>query len=662
MKKLLAFITALLVLGTVVFAEVFVKDLGDGNVEVTIFYGNPRATEVWVAGSWTDWAGGAQPMTKVEGGWEYKIVWPMNTEHKYKFLVNDLNGWTRDFKAPAEVDDGFGGFNALIEVAKLVSIEAAKASGDSSALEALLASSGGLKAMTYTRFALMSEFLTREYADLTKKGFELNSVKFLADSNLKLAGNLWDNVPAFIEIKAFSGTKELYGMDPTGEVTTAEDKGTNEFFTGLLFNPFNYLNGGDPKLGHFKVGLQTSYVNLETAYHWAKPSTRSTIIWQTVGELDADKGYLMISNGSAVQSFGDIKLDAAIVPNKTFNAMGIRSWVAATYDETYTFEVQWDSISTADNQNAASEYFDAGYSNVIIGAKALVADLDVRAQVSVPLAIGDLDEGTEGAKVEDALAYQVNVAYSSDMFGVATEYGYFQPNADLIYGKNGGDDALEDNQGQAFAKINPWVAPIDGVKIGVDNKLGSTYEWDTEVSFYLDMKPYVNIDLAKLVGMNMTVDSYAKLAFDLVDGADESFYFNEFGLKFGMTDVSDVIPSFDVSYGLQNAYKTKMLHTIIATAQTKPGVGVQAGLGLRAVDSDASTFVEDANESLAFFLGANYKVASMKNGMFYGAFVYNMDPYDDNKDALKWSDYRPDKGIDEYAGRAMFRLGMIFDF
>ncbi|HPY52350.1 MAG TPA: hypothetical protein PK505_00015 [Treponemataceae bacterium] len=72
MKKLTALIAVLLLACTFVFADVAVKDLGDGTAEVTFFYGNPRASEVVIAGSWTDWQNAAEPMTKTDKGWEYK--------------------------------------------------------------------------------------------------------------------------------------------------------------------------------------------------------------------------------------------------------------------------------------------------------------------------------------------------------------------------------------------------------------------------------------------------------------------------------------------------------------------------------------------------------------------------------------------------------------
>lgn len=659
MKKLLAFITALLVLGTVVFAEVSVKDLGDGNVEVTIFYGNPRATEVWVAGTWTDWAGGAQPMTKVEAGWEYKIVWPMDAEHKYKFLVNDLNGWTRDFKAPAEVDDGFGGFNGLIEVSKLVAIEAAKSSGDSSALEALLASSSGLRFGMYTQINLNTTFLTRGVVDPAKKGFDTSSVAFRAKSYWKISGNMLPNMPIFAEIKAFDGSKNLYNVTNDGEEDPAFADGFESFFTGMLFRPFNYMNGGNPILGTLKAGYNTPYVNLETAYGWAKPTQRETIIWKTITDRDANNGYLQFTNGAAISDFGVATLDVGIVPNVTDGPMAIRSWVASTILEDYTVEVQWDVKSKAADQTIISEFFEDYEGNLIIGAKANVLDMvNVAAQITM---------ATDKETRDDAMAYQVNVDYNSNpMFGAMVKFGVFQPNAWMMFGDNGG---VGDNAGHAIIELNPWVKVMDAIRIGVENKLDTDWEFEMDTMWY-DLKPTLNVDLNALVGFNMNIDMYAKMAIDLSkydSGAepDDTFFFNEFGMKLVMNDLAEVVPTVTVQYGLQNVYKSQMYHTVIATAATKPGINVDAGLGLRFLDADASDAAKDANDMVGFILGANKTIESLKNVVVSGAFVYNMDPYEDDKADLKMDGYRPDhqdNGIERFTGKAKFRLGLKWDF
>ena len=114
MKKLFAFISVFLMLSVSIFADVSVKKLDNGKYEVTFFYGNPRAAEVVIAGDFTNWQNGAEPMTKTDKGWTYTKVVPAGTTMKYKF-ISDGN-WTADIKAPDTIDDGFGGLNGLVDV------------------------------------------------------------------------------------------------------------------------------------------------------------------------------------------------------------------------------------------------------------------------------------------------------------------------------------------------------------------------------------------------------------------------------------------------------------------------------------------------------------------------------------------------------------------
>ncbi|MEW6565834.1 MAG: glycogen-binding domain-containing protein [Spirochaetota bacterium] len=642
MKKMLSFIAAFLVLGGALFADVTVKDLGDGNAEVTFLF-KGAAKEVLLAGDFTDWQNGALAMTKTDNGFELKKTFPMATTLKYKFIVDGT--WLFDAKSPDKTDDGFGGFNGVVDVAKLVAVEKAKASGDSSALEKLMASQTGLKFGTFTQVTARSNFITRNIADPAKKGFETDNVDIKAKSYWKLSGELLKNVPAYIELKAFDTTKTLYAVGPTGTVTTKIEDGLNDFATGMLFYPFNYLKGGTPEVGHFKVGVNTDYVNLETANNWAKPSKRSTVLWTTVTDSDSGAGYLQFTNGKAIQSFGDLKLDIGIVPNKTLSSLGLRTWVAGTYMDDYTVEIQWDSKSTAAEQ-LVTDYFDTFTGDLIAGAKGVFGPVTAKAQMLMPVS---------STTVSKALAVKGEVTFTATMFGITANAGYYEPNASMLYGDNGGLSA-----GKFVVYANPYVSIVEGAKVGMEVTNTTTYEFKYADSNTTNLKPYVNLDLLKAFDLyNATVDAYAKMDLNLANGvaSADQFKFNELGVHVALPELS----SLDINYGLQMG-TVKMFNTLIATVATKPGINVQAGLGLRTTNDKATQADKDKNELLAFSLGANYKVEAMKNGVVYAAFVYNMDPYEDDKDNLDMDGYRPDKGIDDMAGYARFRLGVKWDF
>ena len=62
------------------------KKLSDGNVEVTFFYGNPRASEVLLAGDFTNWQDGALPMSKGDKGFSLTKTFKPTDELRYKFI------------------------------------------------------------------------------------------------------------------------------------------------------------------------------------------------------------------------------------------------------------------------------------------------------------------------------------------------------------------------------------------------------------------------------------------------------------------------------------------------------------------------------------------------------------------------------------------------
>ena len=635
MKKLTAFIAVLLLACTFVFADVAVKDLGDGKAEVTFFYGNPRASEVVIAGSWTDWQDGALPMTKVDGGWEYVGIFSHDDELKYKF-ISDGN-WTPDIKAPDSVDDGFGGKNGLVEVGTLVAIEAAKASGDTSALDALAASKSGLRFGTWTQLNLTSTMLTRSVVDPSKKGFEVDDVQFRASSYWKLSGEILPKTPVYLEIQAFEGTKDLYRVSNDG----VAKYGFDEFATGIFFNPFNYILGGNPVMGHFKAGVNTDYVNIETAYNWAKPSKREGIIWTTVTDSDSNAGYLQLTNGAAVQNFGDIKLDLGIAPNKSLGSLAMRSWLGLAYSDIATVDVQWDVKS---EEGTISKFFDDFAGDIIIGVKGNYAGAEVKAQFLLP---------ASKEEVKDAVAYAVKASYGMDAFGVGLGLDNAQANASMMYGDN---DAIKN---ETKIEVNPW-GKFSAFKVGADVTLVTTqkYKFDEKMNF--SFKPYGNVNFADLDVLNGELDLYAKMDLD-AKAEEDAFKFNELGLKFNMNDVSDPVPSFAVLAALQ-MQEVKNYLSLIGTLDTSIGIGVELGAGLRLLTDKATGPDKDANELFGFFLGANYKVKALKDGKFFGAFVFNMDPYDSDKDGLKLDGHRVDKDIDDFAGKAKFRLGMIWDF
>jgi hypothetical protein len=78
---------------------------------VTFFLkGNNKATNVQLAGSFTNWQTGALPMIKTDSGWIVTVKLPAG-KHLYKFIID--NNWTTDRENALVENDGMGNDNSV---------------------------------------------------------------------------------------------------------------------------------------------------------------------------------------------------------------------------------------------------------------------------------------------------------------------------------------------------------------------------------------------------------------------------------------------------------------------------------------------------------------------------------------------------------------------
>ena len=278
MKKLFAFISVLAACAAFVFADVSAQKNADGSVAVTFFYGNPRASEVLLAGDFTNWQNGALPMEKGEKGFSLTVNFKAGDEARYKF-ISDGN-WTTDLRAPDFVDDGFGGKNSHIVVADLIG------GGDEDG-----ASKAKINFVSWSMIGVQGNYLTQKESDKTKKGLDLDSVTFGMKSYNKFVGNFIPNAPVYIEIamaekelEDYAGNESeklnyIYRTNKYGDELVSWEDGLKNLVNGLAARPVEYLAkaddnskasagpGSNPFLGHLKFGWNTPYIKYLTGFN-----------------------------------------------------------------------------------------------------------------------------------------------------------------------------------------------------------------------------------------------------------------------------------------------------------------------------------------------------------------------------------------------------------
>ncbi|WP_288748873.1 hypothetical protein [uncultured Treponema sp.] len=517
MKKLFAFISLFLLLGIgSAFADVTVKKLADGNVEVTFFYGNPRATEVLLAGDFNNWQNGAEAMTKTDKGFTITKTFKATDELRYKF-ISDGN-WTTDLKAPDFVDDGFGGKNSHVVIADMLG-------GDDDGA----ASKAKINFISWSMFGIQANYKTQGAVDKKEKGFDLDSVTIGAKSYNKFAGNFLPNCPVYIEIalaetdiEDYSGEnkiKYLYQKNSFDVETLEFSDGLKEFVNGILGNPVAYFartnnNGKDvaaegpgsnPFLGHLKFGFNTPYINFLTGFNYAKPDVRQAITWKTIdGNWDAGYqhvgGFNVFSLGSktvaALEEATGLTFDIGFAPNRTADRKGTKygywGWAGVKKDD-LVIDFQTNGMYGNDYL-----FYDPVEHDFILGAKDTFAAGDGKLNVAVQGLIATHQKSSQDIKDDGAsnttdyfgystdvfyrsgdfdgiknIAANVQVGYKTDMFGANVEYRFRGAQASMLYLRENHDDGTFDlsetlgNVNTQRIAFNGFINPLEALSINL---------------------------------------------------------------------------------------------------------------------------------------------------------------------------------------------------
>ncbi|MDY5124193.1 MAG: glycogen-binding domain-containing protein [Treponema sp.] len=698
MKKVLAFVSSVLLLASAAFADVSVKKLDDGKVEVTFFYANPRAGEVLVAGDFTNWQDGAEPMEKGEKGFTLVKVVPAGTIMKYKF-ISDGN-WTEDIHEPDKVDDGFGGHNGLIDVDELVAASAGSAEGSAPSKKS------AVKLQTWSMVGAQNKW------SLTDGKMAEDSLGIGVKSYWKFSGNITPHVPVYAEIAVAEndGFSNIYSEEEGKKIGAANAwKNGAKGLADIAIDPIAYANGGAEKtyLGHFKTGIETPYVNFNTGYKYAKLPPHTNVNWVTVDKeweagYSAVGGYGEYSLGSAAKEAissltnGNVSLEAVVAPNKSAdragNQYGIYSYVDATLFGSHYVDFQFNS---AFGKTIDTFFTKAMEDDFILGYRGDLGPVTVKANGLFNLyGANEIAAGyktlyspasSDVGKVNDApknyldnAAANLNVYYSNDFVDVTVGGRFRGAQASMMYVEEGADDHtnISDQLGslnRMRAWIDATVYPVSFLSVGLNPYFEMTLNKASKSSFKdkdnykIYLKPSFTFDFIDIAFIDAILSGYTEMSYntskdDAVKyGTSEATQFGveEGGLKFEMNLDNDVVPHFDVFYGYDANDADLTLHTLIAEADLPLGIAAQIGAGLRTTGTKL-----DSNP-FGFFLGANKQINQKFKTILYSQFVYNMDPYKafgDGQDALNLDGLTLDSAANNYKNAAAVRVAVRFDF
>ena len=571
MKKLFAFISILAVAAAALFADVSAKKNADGTVDVTFFYGNPRASEVLLAGDFTSWQDGALPMTKGEKGFSITRTFKMGEEARYKF-ISDGN-WTTDLRAPDFVDDGFGGKNSHIVVADLVA-------GDGDDTNAAKAK---INFVSWTMMGVQANYLTQNVTDKKDKGLDLDSVTIGMKSYDKFTGMFLPNAPFYIEIalaetdlEDYSGEgkiKQIYAKDNYNNETLEFEEGFKQLVSGIFANPVSYFArandnsadddgpGSNPFLGHLKFGWNTPYINFLTGFNYAKPDVRQAITWKTIdGNWDAGYqhvgGFNVFSLGSkavaALEEATGLTFDVGFAPNKTADRKGTKygywGWAGVKKDN-LVIDFQTNGMYNGDYLFyqpvehdfilGAKDEFEVGDGKLSFALQGLIATHQKSSKdISDPDGDGKNDTNTtdyfgystdvfyrsgdfDGIK---NIAGNVQVGYKTDMFGANVEYRFRGAQASMLYLRENHDDGTFDlsetlgNINTQRIAFNGFVNPIEALSInlGVEAEMAlETLDADDEFfkGYLNNVQFWYEKRCASYVDPHLAIDSGAEFTF-----------------------------------------------------------------------------------------------------------------------------------------------------
>ncbi|HZK20622.1 MAG TPA: glycogen-binding domain-containing protein [Treponemataceae bacterium] len=641
LNKLITLITVAMLLCASAFGAVAVKDIGNGEVEITFTMKDDSVSELAVIGSFNDWTEPGDAMTKnANGEWEYVLKAYADDEITYKFFHS--GNYIFDFRAPDKIDDGFGGNNGFIAVADLL----ADAGTPAPSTQTADATTGAQPpARSKFDFSTTTVIESDTRFDTDDGEFKPLVSNIDAKSIWKFEGDAVTGMPVFVELELFNASQTLW----EDAIVKAED-GIKKFAGGMLFNPIHYF-GGDSwtKFNAVEFGFDTKYVGFRTGIGSAKLPEVTSAIWKTI-DKDASDGYTMFSNGWGVQTFGDFSVDAGLVLNKSLNSFyGLNTWARLGYTD-YDLFVQYN-MKSGTTTELKDIFKDIPRQEIIIGATAQVADFAIALDTLVFSYKKTINSTID---MKDRLAAQLNADYANEELGLeAGVYVKYRGYATKMEYSGIDDEILAVDISNKIGAIGiganaaymiDIVTPSLEVDVTMANK--DFADNNTAIAF----KPACLVSLDDILGTASSADVYAKLSYDTKPATDASgFNFNQVGLMFNY--------DFITAHAAMNYAKTEQFTTLVAEAEVIQNLKVQAGLGLRTAETAPAN-------PFGFNIGVGYVLPApaAKEPAVYAQFVFNMDPYDEYSSGYNLDGYSLDGGATKSDGETALKLGIKWDF
>ncbi|WP_191014587.1 hypothetical protein [Treponema zioleckii] len=493
----------------------------------------------------------------------------------------------------------------------------------------------------------VTESLIRNISDHTKKGYEFDNAHWKTEANWWFWGKVSKNVLLSSEISVLNFDKTLYQANSYAanvpDVTWGD--GFQSVFA-MFASPFK--NGNDEGLGYFKkmgVELTTPYVITRLGYgDLGRDGGMSHFdgIFNVI-DYKSWNGYTELKNGSAIQEFGDFKVDALLALSDKIGTYGTYDWLGVKYKDFAEAKFTFGSSSTEEqlffynrtNTNAFSTYF----------AVNPLEKLKVEAHLLGTFGTDDLKLGS------DTLAYAGRIGWKADSWNASLMQSVAGKNVNSVWGSDGAyyDDINANTATTQLDAKKSFANEILPFSVGLDQ--GFTYVLnDTDSQYEGALKfrtePFADFDVSNLLGKNLKVGFYGVMNFDRLSenqDADKNFIksLDEAGVELSTENALPFAKKTVLSYAVKRTYGSwesgssyplqMTYHSIMLTSDVTDNLNVTFGSVIRDDNTDS-----DTNVPAAFALGASVNNLPLPgHPSLWTHFTYSMFPYTDNNYTLR---------------------------